>query len=143
MGRRGAWRSILLATTFLVTFELPEAGAQQLAQAGGDNRLPTVRVNPPPQAKKQKQRQVRPRVTPPPQPAPQEPGVNTANTQAGRSGTVGYVTQRISTGTRTETPIINIPQSISVVTQELHPRPEQPGHDGDAALRARRHPASG
>ena len=42
-----------------------------------------------------------------------------APTQASRSGTVGYVTQRISTGTKTETPIINIPQSISVVTQEF------------------------
>ena len=118
MGRRGARRSILLATTFLVTFELPEAGAQQLAQSSGDNRLPTVRVDPP--ATKQKQKQARPRRVAP-QPAVAQPlAPSTATpTQASRSGTVGYVTQRISTGTRTETPIINIPQSISVVTQDF------------------------
>jgi catecholate siderophore receptor len=58
----------------------------------------------------------RQRVAAPPQPQPQAAA---APTQASRSGTVGYVTTRTTTGTKTDTPIINIPQSISVVTQEF------------------------
>jgi catecholate siderophore receptor len=48
--------------------------------------------------------------------APQPPVVNS---QDARSGTVGYTVQRITTGTKTNTPLINIPQSVTVLTKQV------------------------
>ena len=82
--------------------------------------LPTVSVDITKQRRKPRRATTAPRqrVAAPPQPQPQLQAA-TAPTQASRSGTVGYITQRTTTGTKTDTPIINIPQSISVVTQEF------------------------
>ena len=87
--------------------------------------LPTVSVDITKQRRKPRRAATAPRqrVAAPPQPQPQLQAA-TAPTQASRSGTVGYITQRTTTGTKTNTPLINIPQSISVVTQGIHTRPE-------------------
>ncbi len=49
------------------------------------------------------------------------PAVNppSVNSQNARSGTVGYVTQRITSATKTNTPWINIPQAVTVLTEKF------------------------
>ena len=82
----------------------------------GATPLPTVSVD----ITKQKRKPRRSANVPRPAPAPPQPQQAAARpTQASRSGTVGYIAQRTATGTKTDTPIINIPQSVSVVTQEF------------------------
>jgi catecholate siderophore receptor len=109
-------RNGFVSVAALLCLGLPIAGGTQPAQAQGATALPTVSV----ETTKPKRRAKRsaPAVgqTTPPPPQPEQA---VAQTQASRSGTVGYITQRTTTGTKTDTPIIDIPQSISVVTQEF------------------------
>src|SRR5262245_14195755 len=44
--------------------------------------------------------------------------LDTIEVRGDASGTVGYLATRISTATKTDTPLINIPQSITVVTRQ-------------------------
>lgn len=62
-----------------------------------------------------RQRRTPPRTTPPPSP----PVSNPANTQDARTGTVGVYSNSTSVATKINTPLINIPQSVSVVTKEF------------------------
>ena len=97
---------------------MAQSGQAQSGQSA--TPLPTVSVDITKQRRRTKRAATPPRqrVAAPPQPQPQ-PQAAAAPTQASRSGTVGYVTTRTTTGTKTDTPIINIPQSISVVTQQF------------------------
>ena len=97
---------------------MAQSGGAQSAQ--GATPLPTVSVDITRQRRKPRRAATAPRqrIAAPPQPQPQLQAAP-APTQASRSGTVGYVTTRTTTGTKTDTPIINIPQSISVVTQQF------------------------
>src|SRR5262249_50738899 len=99
-------------------------------EVSAEVNLPPVRVNPaaakkaqPPQkaatAPKRKAAPLpkAPRAPAPPvqvQAPPGYPGL-----QTGQAGTKGYCASRSSSGTRTDTPIINIPQSVSVLTGEF------------------------
>jgi catecholate siderophore receptor len=47
------------------------------------------------------------------------PSVCTGALQPGASGTVGYLATRSTTATKTDTPLINVPQSVSVLTKEF------------------------
>ena len=93
-------RSGLVGIAALLCLALPmEAGAQaQSAQAPGATPLPTVSVD----IAKPKRRQKRAaapvrRAAPAPQPQQQQAPENVGPTQASRSGTVGYITQRTTT----------------------------------------------
>ena len=83
--------------------------------------LPTVSVDITKPRRKPRRATTTPRQRVAAAPPPLQPQVQpaAAPTQASRSGTVGYITQRTTTGTKTDTPIINIPQSISVVTRNF------------------------
>ena len=52
-------------------------------------------------------------------PAPAAPPVAPLDTQDARTGTVGVYANSTSVATKTNTPLINIPQSITVVTKEF------------------------
>jgi catecholate siderophore receptor len=96
------------------------AGAQtQVAQTSpGATPLPTVSVDIT-KPKKRPKRTVRtgPRVAAPaPHPAPPAPPVDTYNQ---RTGTVGVYSNSTSVATKTNTPIINIPQSVDVITRSF------------------------
>ncbi len=52
---------------------------------------------------------------PEPAPAPAKPF---AVTQDARTGTVGYYTDSTSVATKSNTPLVNIPQSVSVITKD-------------------------
>jgi catecholate siderophore receptor len=113
--------SLCLAALLCLGLPVTTAGTAnaQNQTPPGVTPLPPVSVDiTKPKKRPKRAARTAPRVAAPAPPQPQSEPVN-APTQASRSGTVGYVTQRISTGTRTETPIINIPQSISVVTQNF------------------------
>src|SRR5262245_48223383 len=111
----------LLATTFLVACGLAvselsshEAAAEP-ASGPGEVGLPpvdvTVRPRPP--------RRPRQTTTTPAPAATPAPTAADLNIQSGSAGTVGYLATRTTTGTKTDTPILNIPQSISVLTKEF------------------------
>ena len=111
---------VSLAALLCLGLPIDASHAQtQTAQAQGATPLPTVSVDitKPKRRQKRAGTPVRRAAPTPPQPQPQQ--ANVGPTQASRSGTVGYITQRTTTGTKTDTPLINIPQSISVVTQEF------------------------
>ena len=99
---------------------VPTAVAAQPAPGGqGVTPLPTVSVD----INKQRRRPRRAATAPrqrvaAPQP---QPRAAAAPTQASRSGTVGYVTQRITTGTRTEHADHQYPAIDTVVTQQFPP----------------------
>jgi catecholate siderophore receptor len=51
--------------------------------------------------------------------APPSPVSNPVNTQEARTGTVGVYTNSTAVATKTNTPLINIPQSVSVLTKDF------------------------
>src|SRR5262249_22806225 len=62
-----------------------------------------------------RQRQTPPRTTPP----PPSPVANPANTYDARTGTIGVYTNSTAVATKTNTPLINIPQAESVLTKDF------------------------
>lgn len=106
-------RRQLLATSFLVAWGL---GA---IEASAQVSLPPVSVNPTKQAQSKKAAPAK-RKAPAPATTPAPVQVQAPpNIQTGQAGTQGYVATRTSSGTRTDTPILNIPQSVSVLTREF------------------------
>lgn len=86
--------------------------------------LPTVEVDEP--KRKPRRRAAKPAARP--EPAVAQRALSTpqnekppapADTQAARTGTVGVYSNSTSVATKTNTPLINIPQSLSVVTREF------------------------
>lgn len=61
-------------------------------------------------------RVVRSRQVAQPQPQRQPPSVNSQDARTGQSG---YITQAITSGTKTRTALINVPQSVTVLTKEF------------------------
>src|SRR5262245_23707993 len=83
--------------------------------------LPPVSVNPAKQVQPRKAAPPKRKAqAPQPKPAPAPVQVQAPpGLQTGQAGTQGYVATRSTSGTRTDTPIINIPQSVSVLTREF------------------------
>jgi catecholate siderophore receptor len=113
--------SHLLMTTFLVTCGLglidvfARPAAAQTDQ--GEVKLPPVEVDAPARRRRAPTAQPsRPAASrlPPPE-APPAP----VDTQEARTGTVGVYSNSTSVATKVNTPLVNIPQSISVVTKEF------------------------
>jgi catecholate siderophore receptor len=105
------------------------ARAQATAPAPGATELPPAQIDeprrkPPRRARNEPGRQTeatarRPAAQPAPQPPPTTPVSNPANTQEARTGTVGVYSNSTPVATKTNTPLINIPQSVSVLTKDF------------------------
>jgi catecholate siderophore receptor len=101
-----------------ITFVATAAQAQQAAPEArpGAAALPPVSVD----ANRAKPRRAR-TATPSRQRAPvvAQPEVKPVNTFDARTGTVGYYSNSTSVATKTNTPLINIPQTVNVVTKDF------------------------
>jgi catecholate siderophore receptor len=132
-----AARAALLSASYIaiVAASSPDVWAQAPSPAPaaqpGASQLPAVRIDEPnrkprparPVARKRPDTAVaRRRPTPPPTPPaapPPSPVANPANTQDARTGTVGVYANSTTVATKTNTPLVNIPQSVSVVTKDF------------------------
>jgi len=114
---RWAKVGLLGATSVIVLSMVPgEAHAQSSSE------LPTVTVTAPKQraARRAPVRRVQPRPAPatPPQQVVSQPTGQGGAGERGLGPVTGYLAQQSVTGSKTDTPILEIPQSISVVTQD-------------------------
>ena len=115
MGNLRHGRLQLLAGTILV------AWGWSAIDVGAQVTLPDVNVDPAKRAQPKKAAPVqrKPRApAPKSEPAPVQVQAP-PNIQTGQAGTQGYLATRMSSGTKTDTPILNIPQSVSVLTKEF------------------------
>src|SRR5258705_4456588 len=105
----------LLASMCLVAWGLG------VIDVGAQVSLPEVNVNPAKKAQPKKAAPVKRKTQAPAPKAALVPVQVQAppNIQTGQAGTRGYLATQTSSGTKTDTPIINIPQSISVLTREF------------------------
>ncbi len=103
-----------IALVLSVTLSASVSQAQQATP--GATALPPVSVD----ATKKKPR--RARAAPAREAAPvvaQQPDAKPANTQDARTGTVGYYSNSTSVATKSNTPLLNIPQSVNVITKDF------------------------
>lgn len=126
VGLRAALFSVSYAA--LGVLAVTEARAQTAPRQGqADAPLPAIQITEP-QAKRRaasapaqradragQRRRAQAARNPAPQVAPKAFGV----TQEARTGTVGVYANSTSSGTKTNTPLVNIPQSITVVTKDF------------------------
>lgn len=99
------------------------------AQAQGASQLPPVQVSPPEERKRRaagtsntpRANRTAQRRAPAPRRQPTEPAApkTFGPSQDARTGTVGVYANSTSVATKTNTPLVNIPQSVSVVTKEF------------------------
>lgn len=116
-------KGLFCATVFGLSMQIGPVLAQQSGQS-----LPPVTVDAPkPQAARPTQPSRRAArssrtgtraVAAPAPPANVEPGARTAGVERANGPVVGYLASRSATGTKTDTPILTTPQSISVVTKD-------------------------
>lgn len=124
---RLGWRSFLLSTSAVAVFGtgiLVESGPTFAQQAqSSEAALPQVTVTAPKRARRSRTTSRAPRAARPSgQTAVSTPVGRTppsVNSQDARTGQASYVTQSTSSGTRTNTALINIPQSITVLTKDF------------------------
>ncbi len=123
------WLSCLgLALT--ATHSRAQAPSQPPAADSGASQLPPIQIDEPNRQPRrahaepnkrtetisvQQHQSPSPRTTP----APPSPLANPANTQDARTGTIGIYSNSTSVATKTNTPLINIAQSVSVVTRDF------------------------
>jgi catecholate siderophore receptor len=123
---------LLSASTLALTAATPaNVGAQTAAQSGA-SQLPPVQIDAPTQKPRgqqapaqnrgsrsaaRTQRRNAPHVAA--QPTPPAPPTQPADTQDARTGTVGVYANSTSVATKTNTPLINIPQSVDVLTNSF------------------------
>src|SRR5690349_7117179 len=122
-------RSFLLSTSAVVAF-----GAGMLANSSStfaqesrssDTTLPKVTIDAPTQTQTRRRRAstAAPRTVRSSRQvaasAPTPKHMPSVNSQDAKTGQSGYITQSITTATRTNTPLINVPQSVTVLTKEF------------------------
>ena len=121
--------SVIAIAAVGVTVARSQATSQQVAQSGA-SQLPPVQVEEPNRkprrttnapSRRNNIAAARPRQTPPRTTPPTPPwlAANPANTFDARTGTVGVYSNSTSVATKTNTPLINIPQSVSVLTKDF------------------------
>jgi len=107
---------------------ITSANAQSVAAQTPSSELPPVNVQAPAETRRAarsapSKRADRGSQKPRPQPARQTeqapPPKEMMQTQDVRTGTVGYYSNSTSVATKTNTPIVNIPQSMSVITKDV------------------------
>jgi catecholate siderophore receptor len=128
---RKAWRNLLLSTSAALSFgaglmtQVEMARAQQ-GQAAGT--LPPVVVSAPQQSARRPQVATTPRSTSAsravrsnrrPAEAQVEKRPPSVNPQNARTGQQGYITRSVSSATKTNTPLIDVPQSVTVLTKDF------------------------
>jgi catecholate siderophore receptor len=109
----------------------PASAQTSVAQAQGTSQLPPVRIDEPNHKLRRRQADPRSRPNTPAartarrnaprqtaQPAPAAPA-GKADTQDTRTGTVGVYANSTSVATKTNTPLVNIPQSVDVLTKSF------------------------
>jgi catecholate siderophore receptor len=111
-----SYATIIMASSM----QAPAQEGQPSSDAPPDaTRLPPVQVDAPKRRrsapKAQPSRPAASRLPLPPAEAPPAP----ADTQEARTGTVGVYSNSTSVATKVNTPLVNIPQSVSVVTKEF------------------------
>src|SRR5262249_44402332 len=103
------------------------AQTSQQASQPGTSQLPAVQIEEPSRKPKRQRTQpsnragataARRTTTPQPTPTP-APSVWAASTYDARTGTVGIYTNSTSVATKVNTPLVNIPQSMSVLTEDF------------------------
>jgi catecholate siderophore receptor len=107
----------LLAAGLLPDGVMAQSGQGQNAQ--GATPLPTVSVDITKQRRKPRRAAPAPRTRVAAPPPPQPPQQERVDTHDARTGTVGVYSNSTSVATKTNTPLISIPQSIDVVTKEF------------------------
>jgi len=104
------------------------AEAQAVAAQTPNSELPAVNVQAPPETrhaartaltKRADRGSQKPRPQPARQTEPASPPKEMMQTQDARTGTVGYYANSTSVATKTNTPLVNIPQSLSVLTKDF------------------------
>lgn len=129
VGSRKAWRGCLLSTSAALALGgvgLMAQAAPALAQQGqAAATLPPVVVSPPLPRVRRQQAASAPvalasaaRTRRAAAAAP-EKHVPSVNPQSARTGQQGYLTRSLVSATRTDTPLINVPQSVSVLTKDF------------------------
>ena len=123
----GTWFQHLLAASLTVFGVSLGIGSVIAQEAAPSQQLPPVVVETNPAAAPKKKAAAKKKAAPStavagaPDVAPVQPTQPTSGGPLGNpnpGGVVGYVATRTSTATKTDTPLIDIPQSISVVTKE-------------------------
>src|SRR6478672_8646128 len=130
---RAIAKAALLSVSYLAIdiasagFSYAQTTQQSPATQSAPSQLPPVQIDEP--TRKQKRQRSQPsnragataaRRTTPPQPTPvAAASVWAASTYNARTGTVGIYTNSTSVATKVNTPLLNIPQSISVLTKDF------------------------
>ena len=125
--RLSRWRNNLLISTSLAAIGLTGAtmhGPALAQESRPPAALPPVYVGSPdaPRVRRTPQRATsarsaaRSRPAVQAQPAKQPPSVNN---QDARTGQVGYITSSVTSATKTNTALLNVPQSVTVLTKEF------------------------
>ena len=120
---------VALLSASCLALSLLAAPGKIHAQSSGSSQLPPVQVSPPDEQKRrvtgtsnsQRANRAGPRRTQTsrrPQTEPAAPAPF-GQSQAARTGTVGVYSNSTSVATKTNTPLVNIPQSVNVVTKEF------------------------
>jgi len=125
-------KTALLSASYIAISAIgaSESYAQAPAAQPGASQLPPVQIQEPHRQPRRPRTATRrrpenvaarrqPAPSRAPQSAPPSPVSNPANTQDARTGTVGVYANSTSVATKTNTPLINIPQSVSVVTKDF------------------------
>jgi iron complex outermembrane receptor protein len=122
VGWNSAVRVGLLAGTAIVGLQLVPSPARAQSPAPGasaqSDALPEVRVRAPQQRRVTRARPARPAATTETAVQTQAPPSAASQGERGTGPVVGYVAAQSVTGTKTDTPILETPQSISVVTRD-------------------------
>src|SRR5262249_41091941 len=119
--------ALISASTLALDVASPQKASAQESQAPqppadtqqGEVRLPPVDVNAPrrpPRRSLVTKRGQTSQLPTPPAPPPQTPP---ADSQDARTGTVGVYSNSTSVATKTNTPLVNIPQSLNVLTKSF------------------------
>jgi catecholate siderophore receptor len=105
-----------------------QASSRTLVGESDTSQLPPVQIDEPDRRRRRQRAEysaqtqtavVRRRAAPRTPPAPPPATAAPTDTQDARTGTVGIYSDRTSVATKTNTPLINIPQSLTVVTKDF------------------------
>jgi catecholate siderophore receptor len=136
MSRSSVAKAVLLSVSYIAIISVGASDARAQAAAPppaaqpGASQLPPIQVEEPNRKPRRVNREAprrtntsavarrapQPRTTPA---APPTPANNPTNTQDARTGTVGVFANSTAVATKTNTPLINIPQSVSVITKDF------------------------
>ena len=123
-------KAALLSVNCIALGLLAGPGKLHAQSSGGASQLPPVQVSPPEEQKRRatttngnqranRSTQRRTQAARRPQTEPADASKAFGQSQEARTGTSGVYSNSTSTATKTNTPLVNIPQSVSVVTKEF------------------------